>query len=486
VADRKPISAEVRDSFPTVRNYLDMDSHPVPEALLETSSPDLGNEPIEKSVFTSRDYADLEEAHVWKRTWQLACRENDIPAIGDRIVYDVLDQSFVIVRAQSGIKAFYNVCMHRGTRLVGEHDPLSGTEFACSFHNWKYKLDGSLKRIPCRWDFPNVQDKQVHLTEVPVGTWNGFVFINMDPNCESFAEFIGETIPRHFKSWPYDNAAKIGHFAKVLPCNWKVAVGAFLEVYHVNQTHAGIMSISGDCNSQYDSWGEHARQIMCIGVPSPHLGDMSEDAQMIVDDWLDSAIVGTFGAEALKVPELPEGAGIKEVRQLCAEISRKTRKEKLGIDYSDASDTEMLDSIQYFIFPNFFLFGGRNFPLGYRILPLRGDHESCIFEVMAMLHMPAGAPLPKDVPLKMTPADEPWEALQASFGKGVAVFDQDQANLVKFQAGLRQNGLKQVHLANYQERNIRNFLLSVERRIWAGQKKRSAGTGASDRAPHHG
>jgi hypothetical protein len=198
---------------------------------------------------------------------------------------------------------------------------------------------------------------------------------------------------------------------------------------------------------------------------------MTDDAQMIVDDWLDSAIVGTFGAEAIEVPALPEGAGAKEVRQICAEISRKTRKDKLGIDFSDASDTEMLDSIQYFIFPNFFLFGGRNFPLGYRILPVRGDHESCVFEVMAMLHMPDGTPLPKDVPLTMTPTDEPWEALQGSFGKGVAVFDQDQANLVKFQAGLRQDGLKQIHLSNYQERNIRNFLNCIERRISAGQRK---------------
>jgi nitrite reductase/ring-hydroxylating ferredoxin subunit len=472
VSNLKPFSPEVRDSFPTVRSYLDMDSRPVPEALMETSSPDLGNEPIDKEVFTSRDFARLEEAHVWKKAWQVACRENDIPAVGDRIVYDVLDQSFVLVRQEQGIKAFYNVCMHRGTRLVGEHDPLSGKDIACSFHNWQYKLDGSLKRIPCRWDFPDVRDKQVHLTEVRVGTWNGFVFINMDPDCESLEDFLGETIPRHFELWRYDDAAKIGHFGKKLPCNWKVAVGAFLEVYHVNQTHAGIMSISGDCNSQYDSWGDHARQIMCIAVPSPHLGDMSQDSQMIVDDWLNSAIVGTFGGDAVGVPELPEGAGIGEVRRLCADVARKTRQDKLGIDYSGVSDTEILDSIQYFIFPNLFLFGGKGFPLAYRVLPVQGDHESCTFEVIAMMHLPDGVPLPKDVPLTMTPTDEPWEALEGSFGKSVAVFDQDQANLVKFQAGLRQNGLKQIHLANYQERNFRNFLQSIERRISGGDAPR--------------
>lgn len=481
MAQRKPVSPEVRESFLTVRDYLDMDSRVVPEALLEASSPDLGNKPFDKAIFTSRDYADLEETHVWKKTWQLACRENDIPAIGDRIVHDVLDQSFLLVRAEDGIRAFYNVCMHRGTRLVGAHDPLGGTDIACSFHNWQYRLDGSLKRIPCRWDFPDVSDDQVHLSEVRVGTWNGFVFITMDPDAEPFEAFIGETIPRHFQSWPYDNAAKIGHFGKVLPCNWKVAVAAFLEVYHVNQTHAGIMSISGDCNSQYDNWGDHARQMMCIGVPSPHLGDMADDAQMIIDDWLDSAIVGTFGGEAIDAPQLPEGAGIKEVRELCADIARKTRKDKLGIDYSDVSDTEILDSIQYFIFPNFFLFGGKGFPLAYRVLPVRGDHESCVFEVMAMLHAPEGAPLPKDTPLVMTPTDEPWEALQAAFGKGVAVFDQDQANLVKFQAGLRQDGLSQVHFSNYQERNIRNFLNGVERRIQAGRAARAADAKATHR-----
>jgi hypothetical protein len=298
------------------------------------------------------------------------------------------------------------------------------------------------------------------------------VFINMDPDCEPFETFLGETIPRHFQSWPYDNATKIGHFGKVLPCNWKVAVGAFLEVYHVNQTHAGIMSISGDCNSQYDSWGDHARQIMCIGVPSPHLGDMTEDAQMIVDDWLDSAIVGTFGGDAPEPPRLPPNAGIQDVRRLCAEIARQTRKSKLGVDYSDACDSEILDSIQYFVFPNFFLFGGKGFPLAYRILPTPGDHESCVFEVIAMLHVPNGAPLPKDVPLTMTPTDEPWEALQAAFGKGVAVFDQDQVNLVKFQSGLRQNGLKQIRLSNYQERNVRNFLNGVERRVRSGEAAR--------------
>ena len=470
MVNRVPVSADVRESFPTVHDYLSMDSRQVPEALLESSSPSLGHAPIDKTIYISRHYADLEGEHIWKKVWQFACRENEIPQVGDRIVYDILDQSFVVVRtAKDTIKAFYNVCMHRGTRLVGPQDPLGGKEIACSFHNWSYNLDGSLKRIPCSWDFPEVKSEQVHLAEVKVGTWNGFVFINMDPKCQTFEDFLGETIPRHFKSWPYDKAVKVAHIGKVLPCNWKVAVGAFLEVYHINQTHAGIMTISGDCNSQYDSWGEHARQIMCVGVPSPHLGDLSDDPQLVVEEWLESAISGSSGSVNGEIPKLPPGAGSADVRRLCASIARRLKQEATGVDFSNASDTEMLDSIQYFIFPNFFLFGGKAFPLAYRILPVKGDHESCLFEVMALINLPEGAPIPKDVPLEITPADEPWAALAGRLGKGVAVFDEDQRNLVKFQSGLRQNGLKHIHLAGYQERNVRNFLMSVERRISAGR-----------------
>jgi len=463
---RVPVDPEVRESFRTVRDYLLMDSRKVPGALLESSSPGLGTDPVDKTIYTSSDYAALERDHIWKKVWQLACRENDIPKAGDRIVYDILGQSFVIVRtAQAGINAFYNVCMHRGTRLVGAQDPLGGKEITCSFHNWSYNLDGSLKRIPCRWDFPQVRNESVHLAQVETATWNGFVFIKTDPGGQTFAEFLGETLPRHFEPWPYDKAAKVAHVGKVLPCNWKVAVGAFLEVYHVNQTHAGIMTISGDCNSQYDSWGEHARQIMCIGVPSPHLGDMSDDSQLVVEEWLQSVVASSFGNAAVEIPRVPDGAGAREVRQLCASIARRVRQERTGVDFSTASDTEMLDSIQYFIFPNFFVFGGKAFPLAYRIVPLLNDHESCLFEVMALVNLPAGTPVPKDVPLEITPTDEPWAALSDRLGKGVAVFDEDQRNLVKFQSGLRQNGLKHVHFANYQERNVRNFLMSVERRI---------------------
>ncbi|HEY1966596.1 MAG TPA: aromatic ring-hydroxylating dioxygenase subunit alpha [Pseudonocardia sp.] len=459
-----PVSAEVRESMHSAEYYLRQDRGHIPDALFEQSTKDLGNEPLDKSVFVRREFHEVEKTRLWKRVWQMACRENDIPEVGDRVVYDIIDQSIVLVRsAPDEIKAFHNTCMHRGTRLVAPEvgDPTSGKQFTCSFHKWSYNLDGSIKQIPCRWDFPAVRDEQVHLSEVQVGTWNGWVFINMDPRCQPFEEFLGETIPRHFLSWPRERTAKVAHIGKVIPCNWKLAAEAFLEIYHIVATHPNFLPYSADCNAQYDFWGLHARMLGIVGVPSPHLGEI-EDPQMIVDGMLGDAVGNMFGESEFDMPQLAEGATEMDARQLCADFVRQAMGAQFGVDFSGASDSEMLDATQYFMFPNFIPWAGNAFPINYRVRPNGDDHESSIFEVLVLSFMPEGAQLPKDSQLKMTPPDEPWGAVPELGGLGPIV-DQDMVNLVKFQRGIKSDGITHVQLANYQERNIRNLHQNLER-----------------------
>jgi phenylpropionate dioxygenase-like ring-hydroxylating dioxygenase large terminal subunit len=464
--DTAPVSAEVRESMKTADYYLRLDRGQVPEALFEQSTKDLGDEPLDKTPFLSREFHEVEKKRLWKRVWQMACRENDIPGVGDRVVYDIVDQSIVLVRSAPGeIKAFHNVCMHRGTRLVDPDvgDSTSGSEFTCSFHKWSYHLDGSIKQIPCRWDFPAVRDEQVHLSEVKTATWNGFVFVNLDPNCQPFEEFLGETLPRHFQSWPRDKAYKAAHIGKVIPCNWKLAAEAFLEIYHIVATHPNFLPYSADCNAQYDFWGRHARMLGVVGVSSPHLGEV-DDPQLIVDGMLGDAVGNMFGESEFDMPQLPEGATEMDARQLCADFVRQAMGAQFGVDFSGASDSEMLDATQYFVFPNFIPWAGNAFPMAYRVRPNGDDHESSIFEVLVMMWLPEGAPRPKDSPLKMTPPDEPWGAVAELGGLG-PIIDQDMVNLVKFQRGIRSDGITQVHFANYQERNIRNLHQNLEQFI---------------------
>ncbi|MDO8433127.1 MAG: Rieske 2Fe-2S domain-containing protein [Candidatus Binatus sp.] len=102
--------------------------------------------PIER--YTSRAFFDLEVEKVWKRVWQMACREEDIPNVGDNIVYDIAGMSFVVLRTRPDtIKAYVNACLHRG-RLLREQGGCGLAEIRCPFHGFAWNLDGSLKHIP--------------------------------------------------------------------------------------------------------------------------------------------------------------------------------------------------------------------------------------------------------------------------------------------------------------------------------------------------
>ena len=107
---------------------------------------------------------------MWDRTWQMACREEHLPNVGDYIVYDVAGRSYLVVRTDpSTIQAFHNVCLHRG-RLLRTEGGYRATEFRCPFHGFGWKIDGSLLNIPCAWDFPQVEDPaEWSLRDVQVG-----------------------------------------------------------------------------------------------------------------------------------------------------------------------------------------------------------------------------------------------------------------------------------------------------------------------------
>jgi len=99
-----------------------------------------------------------------------------------------------------------------------------------------WELDGKLREVPCRWDFPHIKDDEFGLSEVRSDVWGGFVFINLDPNAEPLAEFL-EVMPEHFAHQPLENRYVSMHTEKVLPGNWKMCMEGFLEAFHVLATH---------------------------------------------------------------------------------------------------------------------------------------------------------------------------------------------------------------------------------------------------------
>ena len=200
------------------QELLDQDSCTVPPVLRFDKQRHDGPNRIPVERYISKEFFDLEVDRVWKRVWQMACREEDIPNVGDHLVYDIVGMSFLIVRSdEDEIKAYWNACLHRGLQL--RHRRGHSAQLRCPYHGWCWSLKGDLKQIPADWDFEHVNKEEQALPSVKVGRWGGFVFINPDPDCESLESFLGE-LPEHFKRWALEDRYKAAHVAKIIHCNW--------------------------------------------------------------------------------------------------------------------------------------------------------------------------------------------------------------------------------------------------------------------------
>src|SRR5262247_1409701 len=134
---------------------------------------------VPKERYTSAAFRDLEMERLWPRVWQIACREEELGAVGDFVEYTVGGESILLVRtAPQAIEGFFNACLHRGTRLANGHGRFEGGTFRCPYHGWCYGLDGRLRAVPDRDEFSSLPS-DLRLTPVRVECWGGFVFVNM-------------------------------------------------------------------------------------------------------------------------------------------------------------------------------------------------------------------------------------------------------------------------------------------------------------------
>jgi nitrite reductase/ring-hydroxylating ferredoxin subunit len=434
------------------QQLLDEDSRPVPEVYRWQSA--MGDEQLRVPVsrYTSPEFHRLEVETIWKRAWQMACREEDIPVTGDHLSYEIAGIDVLVVRsAPDTVKAFRNVCLHRG-RVLKEH-PGRDEELRCSFHGIAWNLDGTLKHVPCKWDFPQI-DGEWSLPEVKVDTWGGFVFINLDPDCGPLAEQLGD-LPKHFVDWPLEDRFKQVHVGKILRCNWKLAQEAFMESFHVVATHPQLLAGMGDTITQYDAFGTFARAITPNGLPSTHLKWEPTEQEML------DAIVD----RTLDVPPSIVVADGQTARRTLADHRRAQMVDVLGAERADAlSDAEMCDSLVYAVFPNFHPWGSYN-RIAYRFRPYGNHHDLCIMECMIL--SPFKGERPPAAPLRMLGVDDDWtEAYE--LGLLTRVFNQDVYNLPKVQAGLESGAIDEVVFARYQETKIRCIQDEIERWVSRG------------------
>ena len=434
-------------------DLLDMDTHTVPDVLRKRNWHFMDDADIPVARYTSREFHELEVEKVWTKVWQMACRGDDIPACGDSLVYDIAGLSILLIRqADMTIKAFFNVCLHRGRQLRDQDGNVA--ELRCSFHGFAWHNDGSMKQVPCEWDFPHVNQDQWGLKEVNVDQWGGFVFINMDPECESLASFLGE-LPEHFAVWELENRAKTVHVARLFRANWKVVQEAFMEAFHVVATHPQLLEGIGDANSQYDFWGNFSRAITPNGTPSPHIKYVPTE-QQIFDSVSDKRL------DQSSFVQVPDGMSARSVVGIGG---RALWRNVLGDRVDAISDAEFSDSIYYTLFPNFHPWGAY-VRIVYRFRPCGDNHEMSIMECMFLSPYDESQPKPPSAPIHWLGPDSDWTEAE-ELGFLARVFNQDTFNLPKVQIGLQtlkhaQVGKSGVTLANYQETKIRHFHILLD------------------------
>lgn len=421
---------------------------------------------VPKQAYTCPEFARREKQRLWPRVWQVACREEEIPRVGDYVTYEICDESFIVVRSgPETIRAFYNVCLHRGRRLtagVGK-----APSFYCNYHGWRWNLDGSIQSIVDRDDWagcPSATDDDFSLKEVQVDTWGGFVYLNPDPNAESLAEYLSP-MPDFIDPFELEKMRYRWYVSVKLPCNWKVALEAFNEGYHVQATHPQLMNNYGEDITRSFAHGKHGMFGYFVegrpwGTPSPRTGKpMPEDIRPGVIRAFDEynhtlkAIFterDTNAARRLMTEMEPTQDGMA-VTQKVLQL-QKEAAEAEGAGWPAITLEELGKAgTDWHVFPNQIFLMYPDGALCYRSRPNGDDPDSCIYDVWSIQRYAPGAE-PK-LERQYFYGDDDWRG----FHNVSIILQQDFDNMEEVQKGMKSVAFEAARPSPLQETSVSNM-----------------------------
>lgn len=416
---------------------------------------------ISTERYTSAEVLKEEIDTTWMHTWQMACREEEVAEAGSFYEYRIAGQSYLIVRGTDGdLRAFVNTCRHRG-KLIRTGSGRSD-ELRCQYHYWCWGLDGSLQEIPDRQVFVGIEDEDYALGQIACDAWAGFVFVNPDTSGPSLAEYLGD-VPEQLAPYHLDKFRATLHASLEIDCNWKVAIEAFIETYHVQGIHPQIMPYVDDFNTKFDIMGDHTRYIVPFGVPSMRIehideAEVYESHQRALQKpgLRDKSTPPPPEQDVTLPPELFDEAGnwvsAGTLRDHLIDLTRE-RAAALAHDYSGLGNAQLVDDYHYHIFPSLYFNLHAGAMLLFRSRPHPTDPDRSIFDVWRLFLPNLNEPLPD-------PAEELKADIETtSFG---LVLDQDFSNLGQVQAGLHNQGVDVVTLGGLEIRII-NFHQTLRR-----------------------
>jgi phenylpropionate dioxygenase-like ring-hydroxylating dioxygenase large terminal subunit len=218
-----------------------------PEGSWTEHYPELGTGLVSYRDSISPEIYELEREAIFKRAWLNIGRVEQLPRSGSYFTRElaVARTSLIVVRDQAGaLRAFHNVCRHRGNKLVWKDFPreeTSGTarQFTCKYHGWRYDLDGACRFVQQEGEFFDLDKADYGLVPVSCDVWAGFIFVNLDREPrQSLREFLGPMVTA-IDGYPFDRLTERFAYRAEVASNWKIFSDAFQEFYHAPVLHAG-------------------------------------------------------------------------------------------------------------------------------------------------------------------------------------------------------------------------------------------------------
>jgi len=399
-------------------------------------------ERIPTERYFSEEFFKLENEHLWPKVWQMACRLEEIPEVGDYVEYQILDKSVFVVRTRSGVKAFHNHCRHRGMQLLTGSGNCAAQGITCPFHGWRWNMDGENTFVFFKQIFSEeaLEPSELNLVPCRVELWGGSAFINFDDDAPPLLDCIKPFAEMH-------DVRNVEHLkmdwwmSAVLPCNWKLSLEAFQEGYHVMRTHPEFQAVMVPESDNYLTPERKAAMLQAYGSPKAWVEAFIQTITSLQDGMqgmvhMREVEIANDIKDKVELPDDLNAVPGAWVQALQAEITKRGRAQKIPMP--DLSSVN-------FCFPNFFLLPVFGSMAGYRTRPLTA--ETCLFELYSFSLYPedevrekptAPTPIPHD--------DDSWPWISA----------QDFSNLALQQRGLHAKGFEYMRLARDMEGSISN------------------------------
>jgi phenylpropionate dioxygenase-like ring-hydroxylating dioxygenase large terminal subunit len=269
--------------------------------------PQLGTAPVSYEDSISPEYYERERAAIFARSWLNVGRVEQLARVGSYFTkeIDAARTSVIIVRTADGVRAFHNICRHRGNKLVWQDYPgeeTAGTcrQFTCKYHGWRYGLEGELNFVQQEGEFFDLDKADYGLAPVRVDTWEGFIFVNLDNTDDTpLRDYLGE-FAAGLDGYPFGEMTQVFKYRAEIGSNWKLFIDAFTEFYHAPVLHAR-QAVSEE-SAKLQGYGYEA---LAYGIDGPHgmvssWGGMSppKDLDMVkpIERVLHSGLFGPWEA----------------------------------------------------------------------------------------------------------------------------------------------------------------------------------------------